>query len=162
MADGNEDLNASFHEMSLEDGGSTCRTPAKKSLSFEKHGLTPDSKKQGIPKSKARKIDQVYRNIKLKHKLLLEVPVDTAVEADMKARIQELEEDMANVWEDLQMALKEEKGNTQNIMRRYRCLAIARENYLTALINGYQQEIAKLQENNDILSSQQKKNRKMN
>ncbi|KAK3727617.1 hypothetical protein QZH41_006001 [Actinostola sp. cb2023] len=58
MADGNEDLNASFHEMSLEDGGSTCRTPAKKSLSFEKHGLTPDSKKQGIPKSKARKIDQ--------------------------------------------------------------------------------------------------------
>jgi len=50
----------------------------------------------------------VYRNIKLKHKLLLEVPVDTAVEADMKARIQELEEDMANVWEDLQMALEEE------------------------------------------------------
>ncbi|RUM89033.1 MAG: hypothetical protein DSZ24_02190 [Thermodesulfatator sp.] len=34
---------------------------------------------------------------------------------------------------------------------------MARENYLTALINGYQQEIAKLQENNDILSSQQKK-----
>lgn len=42
-------------------------------------------------------------------------------------------------------------------MKRYRSLTIARENYLTALINGYQQELLKLQEKDNILTNQQKK-----
>ena len=48
-------------------------------------------------------------------------------------------------------------NRAKSLMKRYRILTIARENYLTTLINGYQKEFKKLQDKyTSILTNQQK------
>ena len=48
-------------------------------------------------------------------------------------------------------------NQAKSLMNRYRSLTIARENYLTTLINGYQEKIKTLQDNVSILTNEQKK-----
>lgn len=50
-----------------------------------------------------------------------------------------------------------QSNKAKSLMKRYRSLTIARENYLTTLINGYQKECQKLQNKDSILTNEQKK-----
>ncbi|KAK3745448.1 hypothetical protein QZH41_016246 [Actinostola sp. cb2023] len=213
MAEGTEDLDKSFHEMTLTDEDLVRTTPKSKRSLFAKHDLTPDSKQQGLPQSKARKsvegehtfcgnlqeslkdicveeegglVEQeqlmeileisvemgsknrlsralatvfpncvkkrdirnnkqitIYTNIKLKHQIELEITFGNTVADNLKREIKKLEETMLSVWEDLHMALEEEDKRAENLLLRYRKINVAWDNYVSALVNMYEQEFGK-------------------